>query len=139
MWDSAKECKNIKHALKQLHRRYKLATNPKVARGILALSITDHANPEQGLMVGDSSEDIGYKIQRHVDAFILRQQSLWQRQNRDKRTIGVFVELSAPSVIESENLLTTCHQFAINNSCPQGTSDMALLLEFAKKLAEQGA
>lgn len=130
--------KRIKEALNQLHRRYKSAANPGAARGILALSITDLANPEHGLMIGHSSNEVGEKVQRHVDVFVLGKQDLWQH-TQDKRTIGTFIELSSPSVIESENLFTMCHQVAMNNSCQQGTSDMLLLAEFAKKLAQQGA
>lgn len=130
--------KRIKNAMKQLHRRYKAARNPLIARGIVALSITDSANPEHGLMIGDTIEEVSAKVQRHVDHFIMQHQSLWQ-QVEDKRTIGVLVELSTPSVVESENLLTTCHEVAITNSCPQGTPDMALLKGFAAKLAEQPA
>jgi hypothetical protein len=130
--------KRVKHALKQLHRRYKSATDPRTARGVLALSITDLANPEHGLMTGSTPDEIRAKVQRHVDAFIERQQDLWQ-QTQDGRTIGALVELSAPCVVESENLLTTCHQVGVNNACLDGTPDMALLMGFAKELGEQGA
>jgi plasmid stabilization system protein ParE len=130
--------KRIKDALRQLHRRYKSASDPLAARGILALSITDLANPEHGLMTGYSPEDVAEKLQRHLDAFIRRQQSLWH-YTQDERTIGTFVELSAPSVIESEKLFATCHLVTMNNCCPKGTGDLSLLLGFAKKLAEQGA
>ena len=54
--------KRIKHALKQLHRRYKNARQPQTARGIVAFSITDSANPEHGLMIGDSPEEVGAKV-----------------------------------------------------------------------------
>ncbi len=130
--------KRIKNAMKQLHRRYKTARNPLTARGIVALSITDSSNPEHGLMIGHTMEEVSAKVQRHVDHFVTQHQSLWH-QVEDKRTIGILVELSTPSVVESENLLTTCHEVAINNSCPQGTPDMALLKEFATNLAEQVA
>lgn len=130
--------KHVKHALQQLHARYGSSMSPSRARGILALSITDLANPEHGLMTGSSSDDVSEKVQRHVDAFIVRQQRLWQN-TADRRTIGSFVELSAPSVIESENLFTTCHQVGMNNACAPETQDYGILMEFAKKLAEQGA
>ncbi|MDS4039632.1 MAG: hypothetical protein RKP20_00435 [Candidatus Competibacter sp.] len=130
--------KRVKSALKQLHRRYKNGRQPLSARGIVAFSITDSANPDHGLMIGDTPEEVGAKVQRHVDQFIVRHQALWQGV-QDKRTIGAFVELSAPTVVESENLFTTCHQVGMNNSCPQGTLDMALLMAFARKLAEQRA
>jgi hypothetical protein len=128
--------KRIKQGLKQLHRRYESATAPLAARGILALSITDLANPEHGLITGNSPEDVSEKVHRHVYGFILRQQFLWQH-TQDRRTIGAFVELFAPSIIENENLFTTCHQFGVNNSCPQGTPDMSLLLRLARALVEQ--
>ena len=133
---TAKVGKRIKHAVKQLHKRYKFAQAPKAARGILALSITDLVNPEQGLMLGNSAEDVGRKVQRHVDAFIAKSKAQWQTA-QDSRTIGAFIELSTPSVIESENLLTTCHQAAMNNACAINTMDYSNLIGFARKLAEQ--
>ena len=128
--------KRIKHAVKQLHKRYKSAKAPKAARGILALSITDLVNPEQGLMLGTLQEDVGGKVQRHVDAFIAKYKELWQSA-QDIRTIGAYIELSTPSVIESENLLTTCHQVGMNNACAYNTMDYSILIGFASKLAEQ--
>lgn len=133
---AGKTDKRIKHALKQLHTRYKSAQSPISARGLIALSITDLANPEHGLMTGNSAEEVGAKVQRHVDAFIVRYQRLWQ-STADKRSIGAFVELSAPSIIEAENLFTTCHQVGMNNSCPEGTQEWGILTGFAKKLAKQ--
>jgi len=132
----AKVRKRIKHAVKQLHKRYKSAKAPKAARGILALSITDLVNPEQGLMLGTVSEDVGKKVSRHVDAFIDKYRGLWQGA-QDSRTIGAFIELSTPSVIESENLLTTYHQVGMNNACAIDTIDYSILTGFASKLAEQ--
>jgi hypothetical protein len=130
--------KRIKDALKQLHCRYNSADDPVAARGILALSVTDLINPRHGLITGESPEVVGTKVQRLLDDFIRRYQVLWQ-QSQDTRMTGTFVELSVPSVIESENLFTTCHQVGMNNSCAQGTPDMALFLEFARKLAKQVA
>ena len=132
----AKVRKRIKHAVKQLHKRYKSAKAPKAARGILALSITDLVNPEQSLMLGTVPEDVGKKVSRHVDAFIDKYRGLWQGA-QDSRTIGAFIELSTPSVIESENLLTTYHQVGMNNACAIDTIDYSILTGFASKLAEQ--
>lgn len=128
--------KRIKDAVKQLHKRYKSAKAPKAARGILALSITDLVNPKQGLMLGTVPADVRKKVSRHVDAFIGKYKGLWQ-DAQDGRTIGVFIELSTPSVIESENLLTTCHEAAMNNACAINTIDYSILTGFARKLAEQ--
>ncbi len=128
--------KRIKHGIKQLHKRYKNAAAPKAARGILALSITDLVNPKQGLMLGYSPKEVGEKVQRYVDVFIDQYKVLWQSA-QDRRTIGAFIELSTPSVIESENLLTTCHQVGMNNVCPNNTTDFSILIGFARKLAEQ--
>jgi hypothetical protein len=130
--------KRIKHAVKQLHKRYKSANNPKTARGIIALSITDLVNPEQGLMLGDLPEDVNRKVSRYVDFFIGKYKDLWQ-STQDSRTIGAFVELSTPSVIESENLLITCHQVGMNNACATNTKDYSILIGFAKKIAEHVA
>lgn len=116
---SGKTRKRIKDALKQLHARYKSAQSPDAARGILALSITDLANPKHCLITGKSAHEVSEKVQRHVDAFISRHQQRWQ-ETADKRSIGAFVEFSAPSIVESKNLFTTCHQVGINNSCQLG-------------------
>jgi hypothetical protein len=130
--------KHIKYALKQLHRRYKSATSPGAARGILALSLTDLVNPTHGLVVGSSVNDVNETMSRHVDAFIENQRTIWKNP-ADRRTIGSFVEFSAPSVIESENLFATAHSFAMNNSCSQISEDFGILMDFATKLAGEDA
>ena len=135
---SGKTRKRIKDALKQLHDRYKSAQSPYAARGILALSITDLANPKHGLITGKSAHEVIKKVKCDVDVFIVRHQQLWQG-TADKRSIGAFVEFTAPSIVESENLFTTCHQIGMNNSCPLGTDNWEILAGFAGKLAEQGA
>ena len=128
--------KHIKKAVNQLHKRYKSAKSPKAARGIIALSVTDLVNPGQGLMLGTGPEDIGKKVSRHVDAFIDKYKERWQG-TKDSRTIGAFIELTTPSVIESENLLTTCHQAGMNNACAVNTTDYSILTGFASKLADR--
>jgi hypothetical protein len=130
--------KRIKDALKQLHQRYKTDPEPIKSRGMLTLSITDMVNPEHGLLTGDSSSEVSDKAQRYVDNFILRHQGLWQKTT-DHRSIGALVEMSVPTMIESENLFTTCHQLAMNNSCPLQSEDGKILAGIAHKLAEQPA
>lgn len=130
--------KRIKHALKQLHSRYKSAQSPASARGFLALSITDLINPEHGLMVGSTVKEVSLKLDQFVDTFISDKMKIWQ-STPDKRSIGAFIEFSTPAVIESENLLTTCHQEGINNICSQGTADWDILIGLIKKLAYSGS
>ncbi len=134
---SDKVNKRIKHALRQLHSRYKSAQSPTSARGLLALSITDLINPAHGLMVGSTVKEVGAKLDRYVDTFIFHNKKIWQ-STLDKRSIGAFIEFSTPAIIETENLLTTCHQEGMNNSCPKGTEDWNILIWLAKKLAYSG-
>jgi hypothetical protein len=134
---SDKVNKRIKEALMQLHSRYKTAQSPASARGLLALSITDLINPEHGLIIGSTAQEIGLLLDRYVDLFILKNKNIWQNTS-DKRSIGTFIEFSTPGIIEHENLLTTCHQAGLNNSCPQRTEDFDVLMGLANRLACSG-
>ncbi|MGD0820980.1 MAG: hypothetical protein ABSA71_09565 [Desulfomonilia bacterium] len=130
--------KRIKEALKQLHSRYKTAQSPASARGLLALSITDLINPEHGLIIGSTVQEIGLLLDRHVDSFIFKNKNVWQNTS-DQRSIGAFIEFSTPGIIEADNLLTTCHQAGLNNSCPPRTKDFDVLIGLANRLAYSGA
>lgn len=126
----------IKEALKQLHARYKFDSSTEDCRGLLTLSITDLVNPHHGLLPGQTPEAVSEAVEHHLDRFIVSQQKTWQK-TQDRRSIGVIVELSAPTIVESENLFTTCHYLGMNNLCSQETDDWDILVGIAKRLAEQ--
>ncbi len=133
---SQKVRKRIKEALKQLHARYKSDSSTTDCRRLLALSITDLVNPRHGLLPDQTPETVSQAVERHLDRFIFSQQKTWQEME-DRRSIGVIVELSTPTMVESENLFTTCHFLGMNNICSQETDDWNILVGIAKRLAEQ--
>ena len=132
--------KHIRKALKQLHKRYKTSQAPSLIRGLICLSISDLINPDHGILEGDTSDALGKMASKHVDFFISRYKHHWQR-TKDLRSIGVIVDFFTPGVIKSENLITTCIQMAVNNSCAPNTLDYELLFKVSRRMAnaEPGA
>lgn len=132
---SAKKVRQrVKGALKQLRTRYENAASPKSARGLVALSITDLANPEHYLMVDGTPEKVYRAIEAGNAAFVRKHCKLWQGRD-DEQTLGTIVEFSAPAVVENSNILTTCHSTIANNSCLRHTPDCTLFLALMDVIA----
>lgn len=132
--------KHIRKALKQLHKRYKTSQAPSLTRGLICLSISDLINPDHGILEGDTPDALGKMASKYVDFFISRYKHHWQR-TKDSRFIGVVVDFFTPAVIKSENLITTCMQMGVNNSCAPNTLDYELLFKVSRRMAnaEPGA
>lgn len=126
--------RHIRKALKQLHKRYKTSQAPSLTRGLICLSITDLVNRDHGILEGDTPDALGKMASKYVDFFISRYKHHWQR-TKDSRFLGVIVDFFTPAVIKSENLITTCMQMAVNNSCALNSFDYQLLFKVARRMA----
>jgi hypothetical protein len=105
--------KTLKKGLKQLHKRYSKSDNPSTARGFLAISIGKIINSNLGFVEAKDSSELGNSAFLYNTKFIERYGSYWLTP-ADKRTLGAVIVLDIPAKISSNNLLTTCHQIAIN-------------------------
>jgi hypothetical protein len=132
--------RHIRKALKQLHKRYKTSQAPSLTRGLICLSISDLINPNHGILGCDTADALAKMASKHVDLFISNYKHHWQ-MTKNSRSIGVVVYFFTPAVIKSENLITTCMQMGVNNSCAPNTIDYKLLFNVSWRMAnaEPGA
>lgn len=125
--------RRIKEALKQLHKRYKTASDPSSSKGLLSLSIGSIINPGMKLLTGKTATDVGEKAEKYNARFIEKYKK-YLHNTKDKRTIGSVIILTTPSIILDENLLTRCSQVSLNNSCDKDSIDYLWLTDIADKV-----
>ena len=123
--------RNIDKASRQLDKRYKQDNNTAV--GLIALSINKLINPEQKLFVASSLDDLSSRLGKLVEKFIRNYENYWQGI-KEERTIGTFISLQVPCIIEDKNLLTIGRQVGVNNTTLPGTKNHNLLMDIAKRL-----
>lgn len=122
--------RRIKEALKQLHKRYKTASDPSFSKGLLSLSIGNIINPDMKLLTGKTAIDVGEMAAKY-NAWFIEKYKKYLHNTKDKRTIGSIVVFTTPSVITDENLLTRCSQVSLNNSCDKDSIDYLWLTDIA--------
>lgn len=126
--------KRISKGLKQLHRRYKTATNPLLAKGLLAVSIGRIINPDFDLLRAETSEELSRKAHLINNNFVDKY-SKYLHKTKDRRTIGSIILLDTPGVIKEEkNLLTTIIEVGVDRSCESDSIDEKWLQDIANKV-----
>ena len=131
----AKVDRHVSASARQLRRRYASAGAGETPKGVLALSLSMVINPGGHLLVAETRSELDAKVRHHTDAFVKRHQHRWmKRVALDGSTLGVLLVLDLPTIIEERHLLSTYHEFAVNNTCAVNSSDMELLLSMAEKL-----
>ena len=109
-----------------------------MCRGLLVLSVSKIININFGILDVESVESLAHTLSAYNKRFIKDYSSYWQR-HPEKRTLGVAVILDTPAIVKSSNLLTTCHDVALNNAIPVSSPDYRLLLGIAQDVFSGGA
>jgi len=129
--------RHVSGAVRQLNRRYASVSANESPKGIVAMSLGMVINPDAQLLVAATRDDLDAKVRFHTDKFIQRHQHRWMdRVAMDGYTLGVFMVLDLPTVIEDLHLLSTYHEFAVNNTCAVNAPDIDLLYGIVKRLRQ---
>ena len=113
--DVAVECKrpfsydalgaNIEEAFSQLRKRYRDHARLSQVRGIAALSVSKMENDGSLMLKAPNTAELNATIRRLSHQFVARTEEFWNK-TADDRTIGIVVNLRAPSDVEDTNLFT---------------------------------
>jgi hypothetical protein len=104
--------KRIKEGLRQLNQRYE---KYPASWGILAIAIDKLLNPNLGVLKAESTVELAAIARQIIAEFIQAKSSIWQRNSKDPRTLGVIVVLDAPGQCRSEGILYSIRQVGVNN------------------------
>jgi hypothetical protein len=101
---------NMEKAFSQLRQRYRTHASPSQVRGVAALSASKMENDGSLMLQAANATDLNITIRRLSDQFVARTHESWDKA-RDRRTIGIVVQLRAPSRIEDVNLFVVVRHF----------------------------
>lgn len=102
---------NLDKAFSQLRQRYRDHATPWQVRGIAALSASKMENAGSLMLKAGNNADLTSSIRQLSNEFVAKTEEFWNKA-RDDRTIGLVVNLKAPSRIEDINLFTVVRHFA---------------------------
>lgn len=111
---------NIIHAVKQLNSD--LSGKDSNSLGILAISLDRVLTDGKLMLVTDSEETARRKMTQALDRVMHNFGYLWQepRLIQNQRIVGVILHLSAPGILEQENIFAPGTQMLFNNTWADG-------------------
>lgn len=123
---------NIKRAIKQLERRYILHNSKEEVRGIVAVSISKLVNETQEGLILEKPDDLDAILVSMIEKFGKNHMEVC-RNRKEKRTIGMLVDLRIPFFVKQDNSVGMSHFFALF-SFAETNNDRNILLNISEKL-----
>ncbi len=106
---------NINDALSQLNKRYEVATDQNLARGIIALSVSKISNQNTNFIETNDELSIRPILFRKNKEFADKFGKKWQHPSNEK-TIGAILQLNTSAYFHRSKLVTHCNESVLDPS-----------------------
>lgn len=89
---------------------------------MLALSVGKLINPELGYIKCETHNLAGDYLGEYNRRFLIEYDKYFQN-HKDKRTLGILIQLDTPAHILDKNIISVCHEIALINRVPENTDE----------------